>query len=275
MRTKINGQRYLSLLFYVVLVPYAAHFLISIRARDTLIHRLQNKYYWIALVYTLFLSYGMALGLAKLSGFLDKHPKLANNSLGRITWQILLGLLLPTLLVIAMTAFYFWFFGENIVDRGYFMFELPIVVLYLALINGFYLLVYFNNQAWAIKRNYLQQQELLSKDKRILINHKGGQLSIKVGQIAVIDQISQINWLIMRNGESHILSLSLKEINALLNSSDFFQVNRKQIVNKEVIKRITALSFGKLELTLHIHYENQVTVSKDRAKRFKKWLSAS
>ncbi|MEE1943854.1 LytTR family DNA-binding domain-containing protein [Pedobacter sp. KR3-3] len=124
-----------------------------------------------------------------------------------------------------------------------------------------------------MKRNYLQQKELLSKDKRVLINHKGGQLSIKVVQIAIIAQVYQVNWMVMRSGESYILNLSLKEINALLSGYDFFQVNRKQIVNKEVIKKITARSFGKLELTLHVHYENQVTVSKDRAKRFKEWLA--
>ncbi len=273
MRTKANGQRYLSLLFYIILVPYSSHFLISIRARDALAHRLQNRYYWIALIYTLLLSYGVAFGIAKFSLFLDKHPRLGNHIFKRMIWQLSIGLLLPTVLVIGMTAIYFWFFGENIIDRGYFAYELPIVVLYLAVINGFYLLIYSNNQIWMFKRNYLQQKTLTAKEKRILVHHKGGQLPILVTQIALIDQIHQVNWLIMQNGESHVLHLSLKEIMALLESDDFFQVNRKQIVNKKAIKKIVTRAFGKLELILAVPYENQVTVSKDRAKRFKEWLA--
>lgn len=274
MRTKTNSQRYLSLLFYVILVPYSSHFLVSFRERDTLAQRLQNKYYWIALIYTLLLSYGVAFGIAKLSIFLDKHPKLESNVFKRIIWQLLLGLLLPSTLVVVVTAFYFGVFGENIIDREYFAFELPIVVLYLAIINAFYLLMYSNNQIWTFKSNYLQQKTLSAKDKRILIHHKDGHLPVLVAQIALIAQIHQVNWLVMHDGESHILHLSLKEILALLPNDDFFQVNRNQIVNKKVIKKIIVCTFGKLELSLTIPYENKVTVSKDRAKRFKEWLAA-
>lgn len=274
MSNKTYTPRYLSLLFYVFLIPYAAHFLISIRETDSLTDRLCNRYYWIALAYTLLLSYAAAFGIGQLSAYLDKKEKCRSNHARRTVWQLVWGLLLPLFLVVLLTTAYFGFFGENIVERGYFKHELPIVVLYLIVINGFYLLIHANKQAVVLQRNYRQQQNLLLKDKRIMVHSKTEKLPISVTQIAMIDQVQLINWLITQAEERFILSLSLKEINKLLGPYEFFQINRTQIVRKAIVKKMANGSFGKLVLTLGINYAKPVIVSKDRAKRFKEWLAS-
>lgn len=272
MPNKTHASRYLSLLFYVFLIPYSAHFLISIRERSSLATRLHNKYYWIALAYTLLLSYVMVFAIACLSGYLDKR-KLYANDLLRVVWQLVLGLLLPLVLVVLATAAYFGFFGENIVERGYFVHELPIVVLYLTIINGFYLFVYINNKAKKLQKSYLQDQGLLARNGNILVHYRGEQLPVSVAEIAMVNQVELVNWLITSTGESYIWNRSLKEISKLLGHYEFFQINRKQIVRKAIVKKMASGSFGKLALTLGINYTKPVIVSKDRAKSFKKWLA--
>lgn len=268
---KSSPKWYWLFLFYGIVIPYSSHFLISIRERDRLIDRVQNKYYWIALIYTLSLSYLFSYWVAFWSTYLDKNPP--KNEMRRMMWQLLLGLVLPLLVIVLLTTAYYAVFGEDIFARDYFANELPIVTLFLAIINGFHLLMHSNRQTAIHKRNYLQQEEQLAKNRKIQVYYKGAQLPISITEIAMIDQVQNVNWLLMHNGENYILHLSLKEISALLGNYEFFQINRNQIVNKNAIKKINAGSFGKLELTLTNEATKPITVSKDRAKRFKQWMA--
>lgn len=268
---KSNPKWYWLFVFYGIVIPYSSHFLISIRERDRLIDRVQNKYYWIALIYTLLLSYLISYWVAGCSAYLDKNPP--KSEIQRMMWQLLLGLLLPLLAIVLLTTAYYAIFGESIFERNYFANELPIVVLFLAIVNGFHLLMHANSQTAIHKKNYLQQEEQLAKDRKIQIHYKGTQLPISITEIAMIDQVQNVNWLKMYNGESYILHLSLKEIGELLGNYDFFQINRNQIVNKNAVKKIETGSFGKLELTLNHEMTKPITVSKDRVRRFKQWIA--
>jgi len=273
MQNKTYTSRYLSLLFYGFLIPYASHFLISIRENESLLVLFRNKYYWIALAYTLLLSYAFALAIKIMSGHLDKNPKLVAHDVLRVVWQFMLGAVLPLVLIIGLTTVYFDYFDESIIERGYFVHELPLIVLYLAVVNGFYLLLYLNEKAATLHESYLQQRELLTKNGSILVHYRGEQVPINLAEIAMINQVELVNWLITNTGESYILNLSLKEAAKLLGTYDFFQINRKQIVGKATVKKVANGTFGKLELTLAISCTQAVVVSKDRAKNFKKWLA--
>ena len=107
--------------------------------------------------------------------------------------------------------------------------------------------------------------------EKLLVYHRGSYVPMRLNEIAMIDQIAHINWLITFNNEEYILDSTLKEISMLLNQHHFFQINRNQIVNKEMVKSFSPGTFGKIELTLK---SGKITrVSKGRAKEFRKWLS--
>ncbi|RZM25259.1 MAG: LytTR family transcriptional regulator [Pedobacter sp.] len=266
---KALSLRSLQLIFYLLVIPYASHFLISIRERDTLIQRVQNPYYWIAFGYTLAVCYAFAYIISRLSARLDKKQQELTK---RIIHQTITGVLLPLIGVTALATIYYAAFGENIIKRGYLQNELPIVLLFLLAVNAYHLTRYLNQETEQLKKSF-EEQSQQAKNNTLLVYHKGAHMPITFDQIAMIDQVQLINWIVTFEKERHILELSLKEACSLLDKQNFFQINRNQIINRKAIHRFSPGTFGKLELFLNINQNGMVTVSKDRVKNFKNWVS--
>lgn len=260
--------KFLNGFFWMLVIPFSSHFLISIR-RDTSFSMLIEKtYYWTALLYTLLLTYLTVFIVSKLSHYWDKIEDGKKNYINRIFKQLIFGGLIPFIAIIIVAIIYFHFFKGQTIQRGYFLKEIPIIALYLCLLNIFYITVYLNKQISTLRKNCEDKAEPVYQNK-LLVHYRGNYVPVGLNEIAFINQINRINWLITFKGEKHILDLSLTAIQALLNEKQFYKINRNQIVNKESIKGFNIGSFGKIELQLEKH--TLVTVSKDRAKKFKAW----
>jgi two-component system response regulator LytT len=70
----------------------------------------------------------------------------------------------------------------------------------------------------------------------------------------------------------HFINHSIEELAQLVNPSDFYQVNRKIIVNLEAIKTVKTYFNRRLLVEVAPPYIEDVLVSKDRVKGFKEWL---
>ncbi|MGA9212647.1 LytR/AlgR family response regulator transcription factor [Kaistella sp.] len=64
---------------------------------------------------------------------------------------------------------------------------------------------------------------------------------------------------------------TLDELNEVLDDKKFFRVNRQFIINSDFIKNIHTSPFYKVEM--EFQPKNEITVSRDRVKDFKDWLS--
>lgn len=274
MYIKLNAPRktikILNVIFWTLIIPLSAHFLVSIRRNDSFLELIENPYYWIALVYTLVLSYLVVFIISKLSTYWDKIEDGKNNYINRIIKQLIFGILCPFIGIIILAITYFHFCSGQVIQKSYFLKEIPIIVLYLCVLNVFYISVYLNKQIITLTKKDEEQAETPINRNKLLVHYRGDYVPIDLNEIALISQVNRINWLITFKGEKHILDLSLTAIHALLNENQFFKINRNQIVNKKIVKRYSVGSFGKLEFKLD--KDTTATVSKGRAKRFKAWL---
>jgi len=66
---------------------------------------------------------------------------------------------------------------------------------------------------------------------------------------------------------------SISDLAQLLDSSLFFQINRKEIINIEAIKKISTWFTNRLVVKLSIDTKEQIVVSRERVKAFKEWLN--
>ncbi|MES2418122.1 MAG: LytTR family DNA-binding domain-containing protein [Bacteroidota bacterium] len=263
-------RRFLNWIIWAVAIPVFVHFLISIGEKAGFLEKINSLYYWIMLIYSLVISYTLAFAITKFPKYFNKRKnvKYIRNDfiLSQLIFEFLSSLLVLTLF--ALLCFYF--LNEKMLQENYFMKELPLIGLILCVFNGFYIAVYLNKSILnAIKKENEQKQ--LPGVKRLSVYYKGAYILINLMEIAFINQSSHINWLITFKGEEYILDQTLKEIFALLDAQQFFKINRNQIVNKEIIKSFKQGTFGKLELKLKTG--KATTVSKDRAKEFRRWLS--
>lgn len=246
---------FLNWIFCTSAMVFYAHFLTSIR----------GNVIWQRLIYVSIFLFSILLTIGKISKYLDHHYSFVNNYSKRIFKQFLYGFLMPLGSIFIIATLYDVVIDEDAVQRSYLIKEFCFVTLFLYVANGFYIGIKVDQQMFAPV-----VEEVFYNDK-LLVYHKGLYEPVKLTEIAVVYQKNQINWLVTFQEEEHIVDVSLKDVNAILNSKRFFKVNRSHIVNREAVKSLSSGSFGKIMLMLNI-CGISTTVSKDRAKEFRKWF---
>ncbi len=82
-------------------------------------------------------------------------------------------------------------------------------------------------------------------------------------------------YVVTKEGKSHLLDeSSLEAIVKMVDPSQFFRVNRYQIIAIDFIEQMIHLSASRLKVTL-LNYKEEVMVSRERISDFKLWLGAN
>lgn len=252
-------------IFWVLILPFFAHFLISLRKQNPLAD-LPSNYDWEALLCVLVLCYLITYCISRLSAYWDRVEE---DEFKRFEKQLLFGTLGPFMLIMIVEVICFYLLEIQIARDDYFLEVIPANFLYLSLLNVFYFLVYLNKQLLMLKGKF-KPKEKLTSPKKLLVYKAGNYCPLNFNEIAFIHQIDGVNWLTTFSGERHILDGSLSFTECFLSGNQFFKINRSQIVNKESIQSFNMGSFGKIKLQL-INDIN-TTVSKGRVKAFRLWF---
>lgn len=124
------------------------------------------------------------------------------------------------------------------------------------------------------KYNDIYNHITKSYKKRFLVKI-GEQLKyINAEDIAYFVHDSGIVSLISNDGKEYFVDYSLDKLENLLNSADFFRLNRKMIAGIKSIKSIHSYFNSRLKIELNPAYEDDIIVSRDRAAGFKDWLNS-
>ncbi|MFH0756726.1 MAG: LytTR family DNA-binding domain-containing protein [Bacteroidota bacterium] len=112
--------------------------------------------------------------------------------------------------------------------------------------------------------------------KRFLIQIGEKIRKIEVSEIAYFYVLEKGIYIRTFQGKSYPVEYTLDKLEALVNPSVFFRINRKFLVNMDAITNMVAYSRGRVKLDLKPAAEdNQDTiVSIDRSTDFKKWLNS-
>ena len=105
--------------------------------------------------------------------------------------------------------------------------------------------------------------------------------TIKVGQHLKIINVSNIECLYAENkstyifseGRNYCIDESLESSYEQLNPEQFFRVSRTFVVHVNAIKDIISYTNSRLQLKLLTFDEQEIIVSRERVKDFKKWIS--
>ncbi len=102
----------------------------------------------------------------------------------------------------------------------------------------------------------------------------GTQLKIvPVGEISCFFSTNKITYLKTKEGRDYILDQSLDEVEKTIEGEQFFRISRKHIIALDSIKEIIAYSNSRLKLSLHVDFEEELIVSREKVNDFKLWLS--
>lgn len=253
-------QYILMFLLWILWIPvilFCSHLLVSGRGG--------SNFYFISVALVLL---ALLLGVRWLSIYLDNSLSTIEHSIVRIRKQFLYGFLVPVATILILALIYDSLIDDDAIQPNHLLRELSVAMMFFYVANSFHLVLHIDRP---FLLTTVKVEEKKQFHEKVLVYQKGSYLPINLMEIALIYQHDQINWLITFEEEEHILDLSLKSIQEILNAQYFFKINRNQIVHKDAIHKFNAGSYGKINIELKIKNITS-TVSKDRAKDFRKWF---
>ena len=83
----------------------------------------------------------------------------------------------------------------------------------------------------------------------------------------------RFNFFLAETGKSYPVDYSLDKIEKMVDSNQFFRINRNFIIRFSAIKDIVAYSSNRLKIKLESwHEKDDIIVSRDRVPKFKEWM---
>lgn len=120
-------------------------------------------------------------------------------------------------------------------------------------------------------------EEILKKKtftpkKRFLVKMGDNYLPISSDDIAYLISEDGLTFATLFNKERYIVNYSIVELAKQMDTSSFFQINRKMIVNIKSVKKLSSWFNSRLKLTLIPPQNEDAVVSRERTTSFKEWL---
>jgi len=95
---------------------------------------------------------------------------------------------------------------------------------------------------------------------------------IKTQDIACFYSFEKGTFMLTNDNRNYMVDYSLDDLCELLNTTKFYRVNRKNIVNIDYIEDMISYTNSRLKLVLNPPTDDDIIVSRERVKAFKLWL---
>jgi len=113
-----------------------------------------------------------------------------------------------------------------------------------------------------------------TKKERFLVKLGDRLISVSTKDIAYFNSKDKLTFLVTQNSNKYVVDYTLDELNLLLDSKNFFHLNRQYIAAFTSIVNIHTYFNGKLKIQLFPTVDDEVIVSREKANDLKTWLSA-
>jgi len=117
------------------------------------------------------------------------------------------------------------------------------------------------------------QKDANGYKKKFLIKRGTDYVSIKAEDVAYFYASHKVIFLVNKQGAKYILDDSLSEVEAVLDPSTFYRINRKYLVNISAIERIRSYPKSKLQLELVPKVEEEIVIAQENVAAFKQWMN--
>lgn len=108
--------------------------------------------------------------------------------------------------------------------------------------------------------------------KRFLVKRGADYISIKTEDIAYFYAAHKLVCMVDNKGQKFILDQSLSDIEMQLDTTLFYRVNRKYLINMSAIKRIKTYPKSKLLLEVEPSLQEEIVISQENVTAFKQWM---
>lgn len=269
----------------VFLSLFAAHFIVVYGDSEEISNIIKHFDYYNALIASFVIAFLVLYYIWMITRYLDARLDWFQNTNKRIVAQILLGIVPPAVISIILAWVYFSMYGYNIRETPYFDSDFPIILLLIFLANIYYFLYYLVASFWPrgdidLNKENFKEIEIKQDDvdavpvykKVILVHTITKSIPVPVEEIAYFFREQKQNFLRKKDGEIFDINISLDELEAGLDPTDFFRISRQMIICFSSCKEIKP-SGARLELITLPEFKDVTLVSETKVTSFKKWIN--
>ncbi|WP_293305632.1 LytTR family transcriptional regulator DNA-binding domain-containing protein [Pedobacter sp. UBA5917] len=176
--------------------------------------------------------------------------------------QLLWGIISTVLLAVLIAALYFRLRGTDIITAGYFRYDFTVVVGFVLLLNTLYLII-----------GLVQHRQFQFK-MRIPNKVKPKDDASPYENIVAIYPVERGFVAILKSGESIIWTKTIEQSLHELPESEYFLINRSDIVHRELIAGYQPSDSRRLKLILKepLASGKEFIVSQRKVVEFKRWF---
>ena len=120
----------------------------------------------------------------------------------------------------------------------------------------------------------VKSQSIRYRERFLIPSRADEYLIVPVSDVSHITIQDGVVKLYTLKGESHLLALTLDQVEKELDPQRFMRVNRQFIVNAIAVQKLSNWFLGKMRIHLKDYPDTEVIVSKEKATSVKRWLDS-
>jgi len=211
--------------------------------------------------------------LRRMTLWLDRQYDWFKQTFKRAVVQLVLGVACISFGVFIFTYLqYQWLYDQTFKETGWLVFELPLAVTLVFLINAYYLIYFL---VWKQKYTMTETPGNGSKEEydSEIIGLRGNEsIRVPVEQVSKIFKTDQLNFMITEEGYRYMIVPSLDKVYSSLDPGQFFRANRQTIIARKRIHAFQSIENGKIQVKLTGEEDAPVIISQKRATAFRAWV---
>ena len=225
-------------------------------------------------VVDLIMTYFAAITLFYFFRFISLYKKeqLIKNGKVKILLRFIIGgllvLLWETLIYLVYSTFYY---QEPLTETSFFYNGVPMIILILGFLSIYF---YTSNYHIAVQSNIINSSSPILKE--LIVSKGDKKIIVPEQEFSYFFTKDKLVWLSTSQGSLYIIDHTLTELETILDSSQFFRINRQLILSKQVIQGYSPSTNQKIQVDFVKNERTaleDVMISKYNAPKFKKWIS--
>lgn len=207
--------------------------------------------------------------------FLDEKLPYQKALIKRIFVQLVLTNFIAQSFIILATVIINEIFGDKPLPIKFYTYNLFIFFIWILVINGVYIGIYFYDQWQNITTLRDKDKKLRSNGFEVQLGKTVETISFELISAFYVDEGT--TYLKTKENKLFVLDNSLNKIMPKLPEEFFFRLNRKFILHRDLIKNYNKEINGKLSVSLHssLGLSDKIIISRTIAPDFKRWVSAT
>lgn len=281
--------RYNDLYVRLLVTLTGAHFIVSFGEPESIFELLLMWDYYRSLAYSWAIGFCIITFIRFVTIKLDNKFDWRYKIAARASLQVLFGIGTPALIAFLLAAIYFALHHMNILHTEYLIYDFPVIVLMLALVNIYYLLYYVlvlwrkttGKAPETVKIEVNEYPKELIKEgtkpdkyrQVIIVQVAAKNIPIMVQDISYFFRQNENNFLRTKDGTDFYVNEPLEYYEQSLDPLLFFRANRQFLVAFSTCERFENIENDKLELFVNPQYKGRVIISQKSAPSFRRWIN--